>query len=359
MSGFEAFGFNTLIDQKLPVQLLTSLLNKGTIPHALLFIGPNGVGKLNAAGIFAMACNCGGKKDPLLPKEEIAAHDSMDLHFAAEPSKEDPCGRCISCRKILSGNHPDIISIKPSNSLINIGQIRTLCHTLSLKPYEAKARVVIIACAHTMNKGAGNALLKMLEEPPGRTVFILTALQKSDLLPTILSRCQQIRFNPLSRKGIESFLEKNYDFNNDERKIYSKMADGSLSRAQQMAGGPGGGRYWLTRRNWLIDEACALSSRPIGSLLVLAEKLAKKKDTITESLDVIVTWLRDLVIHKYYPEKIVNSDLADKIKKISLQESVESLVSKIEAVRTAQRKIDANANLRLTLEIMLMSLSQR
>ena len=65
------------------------------------------------------------------------------------------------------------------------------------------------------------------------------------------------------------------------------------------------------------------------------------------------------MIHKYYPEKIVNSDLSDKIKKISLQESVESLVSKIEAVRIAQRKIDANANLRLTLEIMLMRLAQR
>ncbi len=353
MSGFEAFGFNTLIDQKLPVQLLTSLLNKGTYPHALLFIGPNGIGKLTAARIFAMACNCAGKKDSLLPKEEIAANDSMDLHPTA-----GPCGRCRSCRKILSGNHPDIISIKPSNSLINIGQIRALCDTLTLKPYEAKIRIVIIADAHTMNKEAGNALLKMLEEPPGRTVFILTALQKSDLLPTILSRCQQIMFNPVSLKGIESFLEKNYDLNNDERKIYSKMAEGSLSRAQQMAEGSGGGRYWLARRNWLIDEACALSSRPIGSLLALAEKLAKKKDTITESLDVIVTWLRDLVIHKYYPEKIVNSDLSDKIKKISLQESVESLVLKIEAVRTAQRKIDANANLRLTLEIMLMRLAQ-
>lgn len=354
MSGFEAFGFNTLIDQKLPVQLLTSLLNKGTIPHALLFVGPNGVGKLTAAGIFAMACNCAGKKDYLLPKGEITANDSMDLHYTA-----DPCGRCRSCRKILSGNHPDIISIKPSNSLINIGQIRTLCHTLALKPYEAKNRVVIIAGAHTMNKEAGNALLKMLEEPPNRTVFILTALQKSDLLPTILSRCQQIMFNPVSRECIESFLEKNYDFNSDERKIYSKMADGSLSRAQQMAQVPGGPRHWLIRRNWLIDEACTLSSRPICSLLALAEKLSKKKDTITEALDVIVTWLRDLVIHKYYPEKIVNSDLSDKIKKISLQESVESLVSKIEAVRTAQRKIDANANLRLTLEIMLMRLAQR
>ncbi len=353
MSGFEAFGFNTLIDQKLPVQLLTSLLSKGTIPHALLFVGPNGVGKLTAAGIFAMACNCAGKKDYLLPNGEITANDSMDLHYTA-----DPCGRCRSCRKILSGNHPDIISIKPSGSLIKIGQIRTLCNTLALKPYEAKNRFVIIAGAHAMNKEAGNALLKMLEEPPNRTVFILTALQKSDLLPTILSRCQQIMFNPVSCECIESFLEKNYDFNNGERKIYSKMADGSLSKAQQMAQGPGGPRYWLIRRNWLIDEACALSSRPIGSLLALAEKLSKKKDAITEVLDVIVTWLRDLVIHKYYPEKIVNSDLSDKIKKISLQESVESLVSKIEAVRTAQRKIDANANLRLTLEIMLMRLAQ-
>ena len=83
--------------------------------------------------------------------------------------------------------------------MIKIDQIRELCQVLTMKPYEARVRVVIIADAHTLNPAAGNALLKMLEEPPARTVLILTAPQTGDLLPTIVSRCQHIRFKPIAR----------------------------------------------------------------------------------------------------------------------------------------------------------------
>ena len=92
----------------------------------------------------------------------------------------DPCGCCKSCRKIQTGNHPDIIQVKPFGPLIRIGQIRDLCRILAMKPYEARYRVVIISHAQAMNPAAGNALLKVLEEPPDRTILILTAMQATD-----------------------------------------------------------------------------------------------------------------------------------------------------------------------------------
>ena len=98
--------------------------------------------------------------------------------------------------------------IQPEGGVIKIAQIRNLCRILSMKPFEGETRVAILIDAHLMNPSAGNALLKILEEPPEQTLLILTARQTSDLLPTIVSRCQHIRFNPVSRdssfRGIDS-----------------------------------------------------------------------------------------------------------------------------------------------------------
>ncbi len=352
ISGFKAFSFKVLIDQEQPRRLLTTILRKGTLPHALLFTGIEGVGKLTAAITYAMVCNC-VNNGPEYVSKNGKSDDIQDLPYATEP-----CGRCQSCKKILSGNHPDIILTEPSGALIKIGQIRALCNTLSMRPYEARTRVVVINHAQTMNPEAGNALLKMLEEPPGGTIFVLTALQLSDLLPTIVSRCQHIRFNPVSQEGIETFLVGKHGIDHDEAKILAAMADGSLSKAERMTKGLGNQRNWIKMRNWLIDEVDSLSSKPIGSSLALAEKLSKKKEEIVESLKVITIWLRDLVIHKYNPGKIINGDLVDKIQLASQRFSVLSLLSKIEAVRFAQKSIDSNANLRLALEVLMMRLAK-
>ena len=113
----------------------------------------------------------------------------------------DACGQCQPCRQILANSHPDIISVKPQGDTLRINQIRELLGLLAMKPHSAKHRVVIIAESHTMNPEAANALLKVLEEPPANTTLILTAAQKSDLLPTILSRCRHIGSSPSMSKN--------------------------------------------------------------------------------------------------------------------------------------------------------------
>lgn len=356
MSVYEStFGFKSILGQEQPIRLLTALLQNGTIPHALLFIGIEGVGKRTAAMVLAMACNCVAT-GPKHLSEEVKIRS--DGYTASDQLKTiSPCGRCNSCRKIESGNHPDIILLKPSGPLIRIGQIRDLCGTLAMKPYEARLRVVIISDAQVMNPSAGNALLKMLEEPPDRTILILTALQTSDLLPTILSRCQHIRFNPVSRKNLESLLIQKHRANPDEAKIIAIMANGSVSKAVSMINSINRAN-WINRRIWLINEVEALPVRSIVSRMAFAEKLSKNKEVLTESLEVIKFWFRDLVVCKYHSEKVINRDLKDRIQRVSEKMEVASLISKIKDVESAQKNIQANTNLRLTLEVLIMRLAK-
>ena len=340
--------FALIIDQKKPVQLLTSLLRHDTIPNALLFTGVEGIGKYTTAMMFAMACNC-LSKDPWI-----------FFQSANQATKGLIC-YCKACVKIRSGNHPDIIHIKPSGAYIKVGQIRSLQDVLAMKPYEARMRVVIISDAQAMNPSAGNALLKVLEEPPDQTILIMTAIQSSDLLPTIISRCQHIRFSPISHKSLEDILVDKKGLDYDDAKIIATLASGSLSKALSMVESKNLIK-WVNRRSWLInilslDIAGQISTKPVVSLLAFAAELSKNKEILQDALEMIKSWLRDVVVYKSCPEKIINRDLVDNIQNVAQKLTVEQIIEKIEAVRTAQKGIRASANLRLTLEAMVMQLA--
>ena len=327
-------GFESIIDQRAPLEILTTFIRQGNIPHALLFYGINGVGKRAAANLFSMALNCRGK-------------------HSGSTQSDIPCGVCRSCRKIESGNHPDVITIRPSGSFIRIAQIRELLETLSLKPYEAKIRAVVISDAHAMNPEAANALLKMLEEPPDRTIFILTTEQLFDLLPTVVSRCQQIRFRPVSRESLKRLLMEEHCLTPDTAQIIAAMANGSHTKAVQMSQGG-----WIRKRDWLISEMASLTVKPMGLRMVFAEKLSKDKAALMDSLDIMTTWLRDLLIYKFSPQKITNIDLAHRIKSASGRFSADALLLKIKHIQQTQRDVRANANLRLALDTLVVRLAQ-
>jgi len=309
-------GFASIIDQDRSVRILTTLLYNGTIPHALLFTGIEGVGKESAAAEFAMACNCAMGGSGASP-ERGHSRTAQPHDDTSRPKTRIPCGNCKSCRKIETGNHPDIIRVKPFGLFIKIDQIRTLCQTLALKPYEARMRVVIISDAHTMNPSAGNAFLKMLEEPPVRTILILHGLDAG------------------------------------EAEIITAMAGGSMSRALRMHR-----TQWINRRNWLISEMESLSTGSVNRLLAFGEQLAKNKDTIQESLEVMNSWLRDLIVGKLNPEKVINRDLIQKIQRAIQKVSTASLLEKIETIQTTQNAIQAGTNLRLALEAMVLRLAR-
>ena len=356
MPGCESIpDLESILDQKQPIRLLTTLLRNDTIPHALLFIGSEGVGKKTTAIAFAMACNCMAHEDRQFT-ESKKTQATAD-HTPVEHITATSCGCCKSCRKIQSGNHPDIILVKPSGNIIKISQIRDLCHILAMKPFEAKLRVVIISAAQAMNPSASNALLKVLEEPPDRTILILTTMQTYDLFPTIVSRCQLFRFSPISRETLETLLLEKQGANPEDAKIIAAIANGSLSKALNMIN-PMIRVNWINRRIWLINEVESLPSKPVGSLLAFAADLAKRKELLGDSLEMLKSWFRDLVICKYYPEKIINKDLIDRMKPTSRKMTVTSLLEKIDYIRLAQKDIQNNSNLRLTLEVLILRLAR-
>ncbi len=345
-------GFESIISQDRPIRILTTFLQKGTVPHALLFTGIEGVGKQSAAVTFAMACNCTGDNSEN-KSEWLDDRAANGPSLTNRPRITNPCGNCKSCRKIKSENHPDIIRIKPSGVFIKIDQIRALCRTLAMKPYEAGMRVVLIAEAQAMNPAASNALLKVLEEPPTGTILILMANHTSDLLPTIVSRCRHIRFNPISRTKMESVLIRKHGFDPENAMIIAAMAGGSFSRALHMYR-----TNWINRRNWLISELDSLSSESISHLLAFGEQLAKNKDALPDTLEVMKSWLRDLVIAKLYPEKIIHQDLTETVHRASQKMSTTLLLSKIETIQSTHNAIQAGTNLRLAMETMVLKLSR-
>ncbi len=326
---------------------LSAVVRKGHIPHAMLFAGIEGTGRRAAATALAMACNC----------EQAQENNGL---FRKGQLLTDAC-TCRSCRKIRSGQHPDIHRVEPSGSVIKIDQVRDLCRTLSMRPYEAKVRVSTFFRADSMNPEAGNALLKVLEEPPDRTILILMADRPGDLLPTLLSRCQTIRFSPLSAEAIARILMNMHGLAEGEARVMAMLAGGSLAGLDT----PEGIRRLrdrITRRNWLM-EVFAGMVRPdapagLGLCLAFAEKLAVSRDAISEDLDVLESWLRDIVICRYTPGRIINRDQLLQIGELARKIPVPALLSHMEAVQTARKHLRANASLRLTLDALMLRLIQ-
>lgn len=345
-------GFESLINQERPIRILNTLLRNGTLPHALLFTGTEGVGKQAAAVALAMACNC-QKEIPEFHAENRSDQDPVNSSGASDFISVKACGVCKSCKKIAAGNHPDIIRIQPTGPFIKIDQIRALLQTLAMKPYEAITRVAILSEAQAMNAAASNALLKILEEPPNCSMLVLIATRKSDLLPTIVSRCQHVGFNPIPKEKIAEWLENEHGLAQPAAEILAAMANGSFSRAQMLMND-----NWLQHRKWLIDEIDHLSRQPIARLFALAEKLARKRGALEESLEIIKVWYRDLIISRYDTGKIINRDIAAKVEKASQKNKLPDLLSRVDVIQKTQARLAANTNLRLAMESLLIKLAQ-
>lgn len=178
---------NSLIPlgQPLVTLLIQKMVETGRVGGSYLFTGPRGVGKKTAARFLAMALNCHEESFP-------------------------PCGHCPACSKILSQDHPDFLTVSPEaeKQTISIEQVRELQKALAFGPYEGKRRVVIIDPAERLGLEAANALLLTLEDPPSHTLIILITSAMYTLLETIRSRCQVIRFSPLSKRFLIEIVRR-------------------------------------------------------------------------------------------------------------------------------------------------------
>lgn len=348
-------GFVPIQDQAQPLGILSGFLESGKIPHAMLFTGIDGIGKRAVAKIFAAACNCDRVVSGIVRGTEGDVSAQPD--YRGHPPLLTPCGQCRSCRKILSDSHPDIVRVEPDGKLIRIGRIRELLSILAMKPHEASIRVVVISDAQTMNAEAGNALLKILEEPPAGTVLILTACQPADLLPTIVSRCRQIRFNPLSVGRLAAMLIENEGIAPEKAGPLAAMADGSYQRAVTIYRNNG-----IERRNRLIQVGGFLAGTPsqrvsIPSLMALAFEWVDAKDGLIDALDILTTIYRDLALIKYQRGRLLNEDIEDRLFAAAAKMSELEIVQKLEAIETTRYRLSGNVNPRLATELLLMRLS--
>lgn len=178
-------GLEQLLGNEALKERLTEGLRSGRMSHSYLLIGPEGSGKRTLARLLAAAMECRGT-----PR---------------------PCGVCPACRKVLSGNHPDVITVDdPEHKQVPVDCIRAARSELFIRPNEGEKKVLLIPRAGDMNPAAQNALLKVLEEPPSYGVFLLLAPSPEALLPTIRSRCAHLRLSPLPRAVLEPALRQQF-----------------------------------------------------------------------------------------------------------------------------------------------------
>ena len=324
--------FAYLLGHDKPKVLLREAVAKNKMGHAYLFRGPDGVGKKRTALTLAAYINC---KSPL---------------------DGDSCGRCSTCRKYFSGNHPDLILVEPDGAAIKIGQIRELKHQLTFPPLEAKVRVIVLEDIHTMRREAANSLLKTLEEPAPGNLLILTADLAGDVLPTILSRCQIISFGSLDHKDMARVLMQENDMEESLAFTLAAVAEGSLGRAKLLW------QEGLLSLRQEVVEGLLLGQQnqaeTIAQVFRLSEKGAALKENAMELLALIRLWYRDLVlVAAGGPEaSIANKDLALFLPAAAQLWSLRQLQQKLQRLDLAERQLLRNCSRTLVLETLFFDL---
>jgi DNA polymerase-3 subunit delta' len=204
--------FRDVIGHRRIVTLLARSIARESLPPSLIFAGPPGIGKRLTARAVSEALNC------------LTPTSAPDLEM-------DACGTCAACTRIARGVHPDVLVIEPGDSgSIKIDQVRDLIDRAAYRPFEGQRRAVIIDDADALVAPAQNALLKTLEEPPSRSVFILVTSRPDVLLATVRSRCPRLPFRPLSAHEIAAALMARGQAEAEARAV-AATADGSLGRA--------------------------------------------------------------------------------------------------------------------------------
>ncbi len=331
--------FSEIIGQKRAIDFLRRVIGGDRIPHAYLFTGIRGVGKSTTALALARAVNC------------------------AADTTGDGCGRCIICRQLSSGNFPDIISVAPDGQNIKIEQIRELNRALNYKPVSGRYRITIIDRAEMMTEEAANSFLKTLEEPPPGNIIVLKVVDPRDLLPTIVSRCQRVPFNPLDRDIIRDYLVAHHNQDDNTAYLAAGIADGSLGRAIEICE-----EGFLDARRELLEHILGLKDMPASQAVELAfeygKKYSRKAQEDQSGIDlygVIGIWkscLRDMLlvtIGGNY-DMMENRDYREMIAGLAAKHDADKLIESFFLLEDCQRDLIRNPNPGLLVEKMLLEL---
>ncbi len=332
----------SVIGQDRAVSLLQRSLAAGSVAHAYLFVGPTRVGKTTLAINLAQALNCTGP--------------------------EPPCGECVSCQKIASGKHADVhvtglshVEDSPDAKTrmeISIDQIRQLQHSASLPPFEGKHKVFIIDGAELLSIEAANCLLKTLEEPSERMVFILLTASERRLPATVISRCQRLELRPLKINEVEQTLLSQWGTEPQKARLLARLSRGCLGWAVSALDGellPQRAEFldkWLEITRGDYEERFSYAAR-------LATQFSQNRESLQEKLDLWLEWWRDLLLAKLgLSEAVTNLDRLADIVDITSRYSLAQIRGFIDNIQAAAGQLKLNANPKLVLEVLMLSIPE-
>lgn len=260
--------FKDIKGQDRAIALLKTAAKDNRLGHAYIFWGPEGVGKKLAAINFAKLLNC------------------LNVSFA--PDGAEPCDECSSCKKINSSNHPDVFLFSPDKEGASIGidKIRFLIKDIGLKPYEARKKIYIIDNAEDLTREGANAFLKTLEEPPSDSVLILIITDLRNMLPTIISRAQAVKFYSLGIDEVRRILTSEHKLEKETAQVLAHLSSGRLGLALRYNDGD-----FLKKRSRIVD---ALSRNTFFD----SDFDNINRRDLKAYLDIALSWYRDIMIAK-------------------------------------------------------------
>ncbi|WP_453992576.1 DNA polymerase III subunit delta' [Bacillus nitroreducens] len=318
--------------QPLVLKMVENSLKKNRVAHAYLFEGSRGTGKKDVGFLLAKSL------------------------FCQQPNGYKPCNMCTNCRRISSGNHPDVHIIEPDGLSIKKWQIQALQEEFSKTGVESNRKIYLINHADKMTTNAANSLLKFLEEPTSQTVAILLTEQIHRILNTILSRCQVLSFQPLVPKVIQAQLV-------DEGispTIASLVAHttNNIEEARELSEDA----WFGQSRSIVLQLYEVINTRPSHAFFFLQDQWLphfKEKEQLSFGLDILLLIYKDLLyIHLGDEEKQIFHDQITSFKQYALKTSIRRVCDQITAVLEAKRRLNTNMNPQLLMEQLVIKLQE-
>jgi DNA polymerase-3 subunit delta' len=318
------------------IDLLRRALAAQRVRHAYLFTGPEHIGKTLLAQRFAQTLLCTGGPDPRV-------------------APQSPCGTCLACRKVIHGNHPDLhfISRAPDKQFILIEQVRALQGDSARKTLEGRRNIFIIRGMHEMNVQAANCLLKTLEEPQPDVVLLLTASDPGLLLPTILSRVQQVSLHLLTSARIKEALEQGWEVEPGEAALIAALAAGRMGWAVQAIED----EDLLVERKEQLETLTNLLAANRVERFEVAQRLSADSDKLRAILELWLLWWRDIVLAAHDSlDLIVNVDMQKLAARQAAQVGPIRAERMVRAILSTIGALEQNVNARVALEVLLLDM---
>lgn len=325
--------FKDVVGHKDILKYISSAVENNRVSHAYILNGERGSGKKMLANLFAMTLLC-------------------------ETGDNEPCGKCHSCKQAESGNHPDIIRVtheKPNS--ISVDDIRTqVNNTVDIKPYQGPYKVYIIPQADMMTPQAQNAILKTIEEPPSYAVFLLLTEHAETLLPTINSRCVMLKLRNIKDTLIKKYLMENLEIPDYKADMCTAFAQGNMGRAIMLANSD----HFNEIREEAVQLLKHISEMELNEIVAAVKNISVYKLEITDYLDIIMIWYRDVLLYKATKEidKVVFKDQLQSIKEQARKSSYEGIELILESLEKAKARLKANVNFDLVMELLFLTIKE-